>query len=49
MHTTALLQESAPGVAAAAPLLSLKGISKSFPGVRALHDVALSLLSLIHI
>ena len=43
MHTTALDEESTYDPAPAEPVLSLKGISKSFPGVRALHDVALSL------
>jgi len=44
MHSTAPNAEhEAPPVAAVAPLLTLSGISKSFPGVRALHDVSLSL------
>jgi len=42
MHTT-VLSDPPPSTASAAPLLSLSGISKSFPGVRALHDVSLSL------
>ena len=44
MHTTApnaLLK--APPPTDAAPLLALSGVSKSFPGVRALHNVSLSL------
>ncbi|MBX3576347.1 MAG: sugar ABC transporter ATP-binding protein [Rhizobiaceae bacterium] len=45
MHTAAALRagELEPGTAVAQPLLSLSGVSKSFPGVRALHDVSLSL------
>jgi rhamnose transport system ATP-binding protein len=44
MHTTAPKAElKVPPLASAPPLLSLSGISKSFPGVRALHDVSLSL------
>ncbi len=39
----ALQEKSTKHAADAAPVLSLKGISKSFPGVRALNDVALSL------
>jgi len=35
--------EAAAPPTAQAPLLTLSGISKSFPGVRALHDVSLSL------
>ena len=44
MHATAFQPtgETAP-LAPAAPRLTLSGISKSFPGVRALSDVALSL------
>ena len=42
MHTAALKAER-PASAADTPLLSLSGVSKSFPGVRALHDVSLSL------
>lgn len=34
-------RHGAPAGTAATPLLSLRGISKSFPGVRALHDVDL--------
>jgi rhamnose transport system ATP-binding protein len=41
MHTTALHEQGTHRPAG--PVLSLKGISKSFPGVRALNDVALSL------
>ena len=41
MHTTV---RSEPSIATnAAPLLTLSGVSKSFPGVRALHDVSLAL------
>jgi rhamnose transport system ATP-binding protein len=44
MHTTAPKAElKAPTPANAVPLLTLSGVSKSFPGVRALHDVSLSL------
>ena len=45
MHTTAPNSPilKAPPPADAAPLLALAGISKSFPGVRALHNVSLSL------
>ncbi|MCV0395971.1 MAG: sugar ABC transporter ATP-binding protein [Rhizobiaceae bacterium] len=43
MHTTALREKVTEDAADATPVLSLKGISKSFPGVRALNDVALSL------
>jgi rhamnose transport system ATP-binding protein len=43
MHTTALHEKSIHQATAPAPVLSLKGISRSFPGVRALNDVALSL------
>lgn len=42
MHTAALKAER-PASAAEAPMLSLSGVSKSFPGVRALHNVSLSL------
>ncbi|MDF2983135.1 MAG: D-xylose transporter ATP-binding protein, partial [Devosia sp.] len=35
--------EPGPVLAETQPLLTLKGISKRFPGVRALHDVSLSL------
>ncbi len=42
MHTAALKAERSAS-AADTPLLSLSGVSKSFPGVRALHDVSLSL------
>jgi rhamnose transport system ATP-binding protein len=43
MHTTALHKEAIAPAADTAPLLTLSGISKSFPGARALHNVALSL------
>jgi rhamnose transport system ATP-binding protein len=43
MHTTALYREATAPAAETAPLLTLSGVTKSFPGVRALHDVALSL------
>jgi rhamnose transport system ATP-binding protein len=42
MHTAALKAER-PASAADTPMLSLSGVSKSFPGVRALHNVSLSL------
>jgi rhamnose transport system ATP-binding protein len=42
MHTAALKAER-PASAADTPMLSLSGVSKSFPGVRALHDVSLAL------
>jgi rhamnose transport system ATP-binding protein len=41
---TALSSTSAPqDVSAAAPILSMSGVSKRFPGVRALHNVSLTL------
>jgi rhamnose transport system ATP-binding protein len=44
MHSIAPNAEhEAPSAAATAPLLRLSGVTKSFPGVRALHDVSLSL------
>jgi rhamnose transport system ATP-binding protein len=44
MHTTAPNAPlKAPSPASAVPLLTLSGVSKSFPGVRALHNVSLSL------
>ena len=45
MDTTALLARSkaTSALCASTPRLTLSGISKSFPGVRALHDVGLSL------
>src|SRR5690606_17564118 len=43
MHTTAPKAELKAPQAHASPLLTLTGVSKSFPGVRALHDVSLSL------
>ena len=43
MHASALHGETTAKAADTAPLLTLAGISKSFPGVRALHEVALSL------
>ncbi len=43
MHTTAPTAELKAPPDAAVPLLSLSGVSKSFPGVRALHNVSLSL------
>ncbi|WP_419695924.1 sugar ABC transporter ATP-binding protein [Mesorhizobium muleiense] len=43
MDTTAQLDPTTEQPLAAAPRLTLAGISKSFPGVRALHDVSLSL------
>jgi rhamnose transport system ATP-binding protein len=42
MHTAALKAERQAS-AADTPMLSLSGVSKSFPGVRALHNVSLSL------
>ena len=41
MHTT--VDKPAANAAGTAPLLTLSGISKSFPGVRALNDVSLAL------
>jgi rhamnose transport system ATP-binding protein len=41
MHTT--VRSEATAEAEAVPLLSLSGVTKSFPGVRALHNVSLSL------
>ncbi|TIS96163.1 sugar ABC transporter ATP-binding protein [Mesorhizobium sp.] len=43
MDTTAQLTPTTEQPLAPAPRLTLSGISKSFPGVRALHDVSLSL------
>ncbi|MGV7206938.1 sugar ABC transporter ATP-binding protein [Oxalobacteraceae bacterium A2-2] len=43
MSNTAQAVAAATGAPARAPVLELRGISKSFPGVRALHDVALRL------
>ena len=43
MHTTALYEKNTHQMADPAPVLSLRGVAKSFPGVRALNDVALSL------
>ncbi|MER8829107.1 sugar ABC transporter ATP-binding protein [Mesorhizobium sp. M0938] len=43
MDTTAQLNPKTEQPVALAPRLTLAGISKSFPGVRALHDVGLSL------
>jgi len=43
MHSPALDDEKSMKRAAREPLLKLSGVSKSFPGVRALHDVALAL------
>jgi rhamnose transport system ATP-binding protein len=43
MDTTAQLNPTIEQPLAPAPRLTLSGISKSFPGVRALHDVSLAL------
>ncbi|CCV13877.1 sugar ABC transporter ATP-binding protein [Mesorhizobium sp. STM 4661] len=43
MDTTAQLDPANEQPLASTPRLTLSGISKSFPGVRALHDVSLSL------
>ncbi|TIY09375.1 MAG: sugar ABC transporter ATP-binding protein, partial [Mesorhizobium sp.] len=43
MDTTAQLNPTTERPLAPTPRLTLSGISKSFPGVRALHDVSLSL------
>lgn len=43
MHSPVLHDEKSMKLAASEPLLTLSGVSKSFPGVRALHDVALAL------
>jgi rhamnose transport system ATP-binding protein len=43
MHTTALPDPTTTPAPSSKPRLTLAGISKSFPGVRALHDVSLSL------
>ena len=43
MHTTAPKAELKAPSLAAVPMLTLSGVSKSFPGVRALHNVSLSL------
>ncbi|UDL92192.1 sugar ABC transporter ATP-binding protein [Mesorhizobium sp. PAMC28654] len=43
MDTTAQHSTAKEGPPASAPRLTLSGISKSFPGVRALHNVSLSL------
>src|SRR5579872_6147288 len=40
---SSLAAPSSEPVSAAAPILSLRGIGKAFPGVRALHDVGLDL------
>lgn len=42
MSAPALVSESAPADRSDAPLLELRGISKQFPGVKALDDVSLS-------
>ncbi len=43
MDTTARPLEKNPSRHPPAPLLTLSGVSKSFPGVRALHNVSLAL------
>jgi rhamnose transport system ATP-binding protein len=43
MHMSALRDPIIQQASSASPRLTLSGISKSFPGVRALHDVSLSL------